>query len=92
MAKKKIVGKTKLKSGIQPGSSTKSLNLLSPKKKSIAKTYRLKEHDLERLREISKAVNSLCSSHISDTDLIRALILMGSKFQKEKIINALKQL
>jgi hypothetical protein len=92
MAKKKIIGKTKLKPFIETGSKPTPLNLITHKKKSIAKTYRLKQEDLERLRTISKDINEKSSFHISDTDIIRALIFMGSKFKKAKIINTLKEI
>lgn len=93
MAKKKIVGRTKLREGIQPGdSSSIQLNRITPKKKSIAKTYRFKETDLQRLREIANAINKESSTHISDTSLIRTLILIGKKTNPAKIIKAYREL
>ena len=62
------------------------------KEKVLPTSFRLKESDKLRLKEIVKVVNDISSSDISETGIIRALILLGSKIQKNRIIKAYKDL
>lgn len=95
MSKKKIIGKTKLKPGMSPEAveSKESLNLLKRKEKIYPTSYRLKESDIMRFKSIVKAVNDVSSSaYISETNVLRALILIGENTKPERIIKAYKQL
>jgi hypothetical protein len=95
MPKKKISGKTKLNPEMSPGvdDSKESLHLLERKEKTYPTSHRLKESDIQRLKSIVKNVNDASSStRISETNVVRALILIGENTKPEKIIKAYKQL
>lgn len=91
MPKKKMIGKTKL----QPDALTTSkdlLNLVIQREKINPTSVRLKESDKLKLKKIVKDVNEKSASNISKAGIIRALIHIGSKIKKEKIIDAYKEL
>lgn len=93
MPKKQITGKTKLTS-IVPSETMppEPLNLISRKEKVFPRSFRLKEADIERLRAITKSVNEVSSSRISDTNVLRALISLATKISPERILNAYRDL
>lgn len=94
MAKKQIIGKSKLLQEAEvPIQKEEPLNLTIPKKKKpTLKNFRLTELDCENLRKITEAVNRI-SPHktISETTIVKALLLVGSKLSPEKILKAAKE-
>ncbi len=93
MPKKAITGKTKLSNVVQSEPiSQEPLNLIFKKDKVFPRSFRLKEADLERLRTITKGVNDISASRVSDTNVLRALFLLGMKISPEKILNAYRDL
>jgi hypothetical protein len=101
MAKKLIAGKTKLTAAIVPGKKEsinqkelEPLNLIPPKKEVILpRSFRLKQSDLERLKNITREVNDVSPSHFfSETNIIRSLIYLGSKIKPDRILNAFRDI
>ncbi len=93
MPKKQITGKTKLSSVVPSESlSQEPLNLISRKDRIFPRSFRLKEADIERLKAITKGVNDVSASRISDTNIIRALISLGMKINPDKVLNAYRDL
>jgi len=93
MAKKKIVGQSKLSKGVTPASSTTSLQLVTPPKTTLQPTsFRLTPEDKERLQGITSNVNELSpNKKISETMIVRALLFNGIKMKPEKLIRAIRE-
>lgn len=91
MAKKKIIGKTKLKPDVLTTSKS-PIYLITQREKINPTSFRLKESDKLKLKKIVKDVNEKSPSTISETGIIRALIHIGSKAHPDKIRNAYKEL
>ena len=70
-----------------------SLNLLTRKKRFLQpKSYRLNQTDIERIKRIMDAINQYgLNKIITETDLIRGLLVVGEKLKPEKIIIAIKE-
>lgn len=95
MAKKPLKIKTKLSNDIAPGTDQENafkaeITPTRISKKLFLKNYRLRGLDIQRLEEIVKAVNDLSTSRMTETDVIKSLIYLGSKSKKERIIKAYK--
>lgn len=94
---KKIVGTSKLGSiQILKKEATKkddALNLISKKKKGpTMRSYRLHESDMANLREITQRVNELTEhKRVTETDVVKALALLGLKMKPEQILKAVKE-
>ena len=72
---------------------TAPLGLLTKgrKQRSVSKTYRFKDTDLERLRAIGKAVQEGTGEVLTDTDILRALLVLGRQAKPEKLLDALDE-
>lgn len=87
----KITGKSKLLEREESeGNIAEPLDLGTPKrKKSVLKNYRLTPLDIDNLSKIVKEVNEQSPYKvISETQIIKALILIGSKIKPDRIIKA----
>jgi len=98
MSKKTLQIKTKLSNDSAPGASHSHLDsekadVISPSisKKLFLKNFRLRGLDIQRLQGIVKAVNEVSTTNITETDVIKSLIYLGSKSKKSKIINAYRE-
>jgi len=95
MAKKKILGKSKLSDREQKTIEDKSddLKLIPEKEKFYPRSYRLRGTDLSNLRKIIKEVNDtkITVKGLTETDIIRTLIHIGAKTKPEKLIKAYKE-
>jgi len=95
MAKKPLTIKTKLSNDSsslpdQEISGKPEVTSTRISKKLFLKNYRLRGLDIQRLEGLVKAVNDLSTSRMTETDVIKSLIYLGSKSKKERIINAYK--
>lgn len=98
---KKIIGTSKLgnihisqKEEIVPKvERDRKLNLISKKKKGpTMRSYRLHESDKANLREITERVNELTEhKRITETDVVKAMALLGVKMKAEQILKAVKE-
>jgi hypothetical protein len=72
---------------------TAPLGLLTKgrKQRSVSKTYRFKDTDLERLRAIEKVVEEGTGEVLTDTDILRALLVLGCQAKPEKLLDALDE-
>ncbi len=91
MAGKKIKGTSKLASPSKNKKSKDQLNLTKPRKSSTLKAFRLYENDLQCLQEITGKMNEASHRHISETAVIRALLVLGTKTSAEKLIKSLRE-
>lgn len=101
MAKKKLTGTSKLSQAKDPTISTKSadsenrLNLIKKKNKTPnSKSYRLHDSDLIRLKGIIAKVNEEkeAGRAITETDVIRGLVLLGEKTTASKLLKSIKEI
>lgn len=95
MAKKPLKIKTKLSKDSAPGTNQENAGKAEVtssriSKKLFLKNYRLRGLDIQRLEGIVKSVNDLSTSRMTETDVIKSLIYLGSKSKKERIIKAYK--
>lgn len=92
--KKKIIGQSNLSAPPKPTEGEKErLNLVAPTaKKSRLKNFLLNDLDRERLIKLVVDANR-ASPHkkISEASVIKALLLLGSKMDIEKIIKAARE-
>lgn len=90
--KKEITGKTKL-SKLQHKEKEPLELVTSRKERTLPKSYRLKESDLQSLRKIVQNINKMSPSRvISETEVVRALIEIGTRLKPEKILNAYRDI
>ena len=93
MSKKKIIGTSKLNVEKLHKPPAKTLNLINyTKDKTLPKSYRLRESDVNNLRLIYTEINKISPSQISETKILRALIAIGTTTKKERILNAIRKL
>lgn len=94
MAKKKILGRTKLseKAPGETGQKSQPVGMIKKVDKIKPTSFRLKESDTEDLKEIVNDVNELFGSPVSETKIVRALIKIGKRIKKEKIAKAVREL
>ncbi len=88
MAKKKIIGKTKL---TQEKILTPQLNIIKAKPKIAAKSFRLHDKDIMNLKTITAELNTISQKKISETQVIGGLIEIGSKTKTEKLLKVIKK-
>jgi len=93
MAKKKIIGQSKLSAGVTPETSSNDLQLISQPKATLQPTsFRLTPEDKERLKGITSTVNDLSpNKKISETMIVRALLFSGDKMKPERLIKAIRE-
>lgn len=93
MSKKKIIGQSKLNKNISPETSTQEVQILTPARSSMQPTsFRLTPEDKGRLREIAASLNGLSpNKKISETMVVRALLLNGRKMKPERLIQAIRE-
>lgn len=92
---KKITGQSKLlQRHIENTPTEEPLNLIKPHRaKAILKNYRFSSLDLDNLQKITEALNQEYPHQtISETKIVRSLILLGSQMKPERILKALKEL
>jgi hypothetical protein len=91
-SKKKITGQSNLTAPSEPLTKTNSepLNLTTPQqKKPRLKNFLLNDLDCDRLGKLVKEANQNSPYRkISETSLVRALLLLGSKMDIERIVKA----
>lgn len=70
-----------------------ALNLISKKKKGpTMRSYRLHKSDMANLRLIAEQVNELTEhKRVTETDIVKALALLGLKMKPEQILRAVKE-
>ncbi len=87
----KIRGKSKLtREPKKKREDEEQLNLIGTKKSSTLKAFRFYENDLQRLQEVAQKMNKVSHRHISETAVIRALLVLGAKSSDAKLIKALR--
>ena len=93
MAKKNIVSNSKLGAFVKnEGNATASISGIVTKEKKDCfqvKSFRIANEEIELLQRMTKSLNDQTISKISDTKIIRALIHIGSKIEKEKLLKTL---
>lgn len=93
--KKKITGHSNLTAPVEQASVEKDtpLKLTTPKqKKPKLKNFLLTDLDLERLISLVNEANQASPyKKISETAIIRALLLLGGKLDIEKIVKAARE-
>ena len=68
------------------------MSFITPKKTSFyPKSFRLTSDDAKNLNEITKEVNKLSRSKISETKVLQALIQIGTQTSASNILKALKE-
>lgn len=74
------------------GRKTEHLGLVSKKPATRKpRSYRLRPSDLERLSKIVEAVNELSTGRrVTETDVLRGLIVIGEKTTPKQLIDAIK--
>jgi hypothetical protein len=72
---------------------TERLGLVSKKPAARKpRSYRLRPTDLERLSKLVEAVNELSTGRrISETDVLRGLIIVGEKLKLKQLIEAIRE-
>jgi hypothetical protein len=60
--------------------------------RSKVKTYRMDNADLEGLKKIQEKLNAETYKKISETKIIRALIILGNKTKPDKLIECMREL
>jgi hypothetical protein len=93
MAKKPINLKTKLSKDSVPPETGKSESLAPPftTVQDTPTSFRLTQADLKKLDEMVNYVNKSTAAKITRTSIIKALISMGSKIKKDRIVRAFKE-
>ncbi len=88
----KIKGSSKLaKSAKKENNNKEHLNLIKPRKSTALKAFRLYENDLQCLHKVAEKMNEASHRHVSETAVIRALLVLGTKTSPEKLIKALRE-
>jgi hypothetical protein len=60
--------------------------------RSKVKTYRMDNADLEGLKKIQEKLNEATYKKISETKVIRALIVLGNRTKPDKLVECLREL
>ena len=68
-----------------------SNKILEKKSKGYARSYRFDSEIKDILKEVLDNVNSISPKKISETRLIKALIIMGKKSNPEKVLQAARE-
>lgn len=93
--KKKITGRSNLTTPPEPPGTEKTerLNLTTTKqKKPKLKNFLLNDLDCERLVNIVREANNASPyKRVSEAAIIKALILLGSKMEIEKVLKATRE-
>ncbi len=83
----KLIGQSKLTSGVSKDTSIKGI--ISKKTAAKVKSFRLSDEDIQTLSLIRGKVDQCCKGNITESKIIKALIIMGSKVSEEKIVKIL---
>lgn len=93
MAKKPLTGQSKLgeaakrKANEDEGSITK----VRERQKSKLKNFRLTGADIMRLQKLTDAINGESERLISETAVIKGLLLLGEKTAPEKLLKIIRE-
>ena len=90
-----LSGGTKLSQTNGPNfGKSEDLSSFFPKKKTAlkARSYRLRDIDIVRLKEVVKRINKVSDGEIlSEVSLIKGLLLLGTKTSTDDILKAMKE-
>ena len=90
MAKKTLTGNSKLAEVTLPGNLTGEAKK-SPAVKSRIKNFRLAPADILRLQKLTGTLNSESERPISETAVIKGLIVLGEKTATTKLLKLIKE-
>jgi hypothetical protein len=90
MAKKPIKLKTKLSKDSAPEPGKTESPVPPAAVQEMPTSFRLTQADLEKLDSMVNYVDKSTTAKVTRTSIIKALILMGSKFKKDRIVKAFK--
>ena len=95
MAKKPLTGTTKL-AQVNPIASvpeleSQGLRLVRRKPKTTLKNFRLSNSDIQRLHQITEAVNRESEKFLSETAVIKGLLALGEKTSPAKLLKVMKE-
>ena len=85
MKKNSLSGTTKMLSINQPTTQDELGIILNHKR--IMKSFRLHTQDIDRLEATTVRVSKLLRRQLSQTDILRALLRIGSKLDEKKILD-----
>ena len=95
MAKKPLTGTTKLAQANPiawvPERESQRLRLVRRKPKTTLKNFRLSDSDIQRLHQITEAVNSESEKFLSETAVIKGLLTLGEKTSPAKLLKVMKE-
>lgn len=96
MAKKPLTGTTKLAQANPiasvPERESQRLRLVRRKPKTTLKNFRLSDSDIQRLHQITEAVNSESEKFLSETAVIKGLLALGEKTSPAKLLKVMKEI
>lgn len=90
---KKLTGVTKLARAVQDKSleENQSTTELKGRQKPRLKNFRLTGVDIMRLQKLTEAVNEGSERQISETAVIKGLIILGEKTNTEKLLKMIRE-
>ena len=95
MSKKPLTGTTKLAQPnpitAAPETGNQNLRLVRRKPKTTLKNFRLSDADLQRLRQITEAVNNEGEKFLSETAVIKGLLALGEKTNPARLLKVIKE-
>ena len=66
-------------------------SLMQPRKaQRLPKSFRLGASDIERLRRLSERLGEEVGRPLTDTDILKGLLLLGEKSDARKLLTAIK--
>lgn len=94
MSKKPLTGTTKLTQANPivsvPERESQELRLVRRKPKTTLKNFRLSDSDIQRLHQITEAVNNESEKFLSETAVIKGLLALGEKTSPAKLLRVMK--
>ena len=95
MSKKPLTGTTKLTQANPivsvPERESQGLRLVRRKPKTTLKNFRLSDSDIQRLHQITEAVNNESEKFLSETAVIKGLLALGEKTNPAKLLRVMKE-
>ncbi len=91
MAKKSLTDAATSKLARREEEKGETPGLLSPRKtQRLPKSFRLGAIDIERLLRLSKRLSEEAGRPITDTNILKGLLLLGEKTNARKLLTAIK--
>jgi hypothetical protein len=89
----KLQGTTKLNSKQVEKKSDNNLGLVKKKKvEAVTKTFRLFNDDIKNLKLVKQKVNEQSRTNISESQIIKSLLNIGTKLDPKKILQSLGEM